>query len=199
MLLLGAGASASVLSSVVPPNGTVAGHGYAYWLQREWQINFNSPASGPTRCQTVRVDGQRVAVIEDLAGGKHTCSEPAGRPIFAVELAAECSTLPMDHMFGTTAPQLERCARALLKGAVVSASLDGHRVPHFNRYDAATGIFSLHIPRARFHGVKQRHARAAAFGYGLLLRGLEKGNHRIDSKGTFGGNKFESSLTLHVH
>ena len=41
LLSLGSGALAAPRTNVVPPTGKVAGHGYAYWMQRHWQWAFN--------------------------------------------------------------------------------------------------------------------------------------------------------------
>src|SRR5436305_4795847 len=95
VLWLGAGAFASTLKFVVPgPTGTAAGQNYHYWLKRAWEFYFNSPAPGPTPCQTVTVNGKSVAVLPNIGNGRSTCSEPRGRPIYINELSTQCSTLP---------------------------------------------------------------------------------------------------------
>ncbi|MGN6167033.1 MAG: hypothetical protein ACTHQQ_02535 [Solirubrobacteraceae bacterium] len=179
---------------VVPPNGKVGGKGYSYYLERSGKAFFHSPAA----CQTVTVGGLRVAVV--FIGAAPACSEPAGRPVYAGGPANECSTLPGDHKgFGTTASQLKRCARAGLKAfSHVKASVDGHRVPKFARFITATEVFAFLLPKNRFPGVKQRKGRSAAYGYGLLLRGLTKGTHTVRHAATLNGKRFSLTLTLRV-
>src|ERR1700716_1879130 len=112
---------AAAAGPVVPPGGKAGGEGYAYYLERSWQIFF-SAASRPKPCNTIAVRGQRVAMLLGGYSGKperHTCSVPAGRPVYFAGIGAECSTLPGDHgKFGTTDSELKRCARAMY--------VDGH-------------------------------------------------------------------------
>ena len=65
-------------------------------------------------------------------------------------------------------------------------------------YHAATGVYSIRLPKNRLHGTKQRNGRSAAFGHALLLRGLARGTHTIHSNGSLGGHKGESNVTVHV-
>lgn len=202
LLVLSGGGFAAAGSNVVPPSGTVAGHSYAYYLERGWQLYFSSPAPGPRTCPTITVDGQKVALVGGPGGGggKSTCNEPTGRPIYLPGPEDECSTLPGDHNgFGTTESQLKRCARAGMKGALASASVDGHRISHFNGFITATGVYSIHLPKNRFPGVKQRSGRSAAYGYGLLVIGLTKGTHTLHHAGTVMGDHVEATVRLHVH
>lgn len=193
VLFLCGAAAAATPNHVVRPNGKVAGKGYSYYLERGWKAYFASPAP----CQTVTVNGLRVAVLDPTEDP--TCTEPAGRPIYVTGPGAECSTIPGDHSgFGKTAPQLMRCARAGLKNSVVHAWVDGHRVPKFAGFITATEAFAFRLPKNRFHGVEQRRGRSAAYGYGLLLRGLTKGTHTVRHAETVNGTKIEATATVHV-
>lgn len=188
------GAALAAQSRVVPPNGKVGGKGYSYYQERGWKAVFHSPAA----CQTITVGGLRVAIVNVSA--EPTCTAPAGRPVYAPGPGSECSTLPGDHNgYGTTASQLKRCARAGLKGfSDVTASVDGHRVPQYARFITATEVFAFRLPKNRFPGVKQRRGRSAAYGYGLLLTGLDKGTHKIQHTVTLNGKRFSLTATLRV-
>ena len=190
----------------VAPSGKVAGEGYAYWLQRSWQIALKSPPPGPQVCETVTVNRQQVALLTvgAAAPGKynHTCNEPAGRPIYVQQLSDECSTFPGDHNgFGTTPSQLERCARVMFKGAAATASVDGHSVADFSRFITATGVYPVHVPKHNLFNYRQRDGRSAAYGYGLLLTGLRTGEHTILLDGNVPSAKYQIQVTytLHVH
>jgi hypothetical protein len=193
LLALFGTAAAATPSHVVPPNGRVGGKGYVYYLKRGWEAFFASPKA----CQTITVGGLKVAVVNPSDGP--TCTEPKSQPIYVTGPSSECSTIPADHNgFGKTASQLKQCARAGMKDSVVHTWLDGHRVSNFSRFITATEAFAFRLPKNRFPGVKQRRGRSAANGYGLLLRGLPKGIHRLRHAGTVHGTKIDTTATLRV-
>lgn len=200
VLLLGAAA----LASVVPATGKVARKGYAYYLERAWQITFAN--SRPVQaCQTVTVNGKRVAllVLKTLAPEKerYTCSEPAGRPVYAVQPSAECSTFKGDHAkFGTSNSQLEKCARALFNAPHDTTTVDGQAVA-VAKLVASTGVYRVHVPKNGnvFESHKSGNGRSAAHGDGLLLTGFSKGTHVIHALESFGHYKWDITWTLRVH
>jgi hypothetical protein len=202
LLSLGTGALAAGRTTVVPPKGKIAGEGYAYWLVRSWQITFNiSPPVKP--CQTLTTNGQRVALLtlKTIAPGtdRYTCSEPAGRPMYAVELSNECSTFKGDHgNFGTSDSQLKLCARALFKGAMETTTVDGHAV-NVSKLVAATGVYPVRVPKHNIVGTPPGKGRSAAYGYGLLLTGLAKGTHTIHTVASVGTSKWDVTFTVHAH
>ena len=202
VLMLCAGAFASTLNDVVAPTGSVAGRPYPYWLKRTWEFYFSSPAPGPSPCQTVTVHGRSVVVVEDIGGGRSTCTVPAGQAIYVNELSTECSNIPGHHNgWGTSDSQLERCSSAVTERALISEFLDGRRVPNFGRIFWKGGpAFSVSIPPHRFGGTNQRQARAAVWGWSLLLRRLPKGTHTVRCRARYRNGKLEfaSLVTLHV-
>jgi hypothetical protein len=170
----------------------VAGHGYAYWLARDWQSSYStSPTANP--CETLTANGQRVADLGWLAPGTpaYTCSEPAGRPVYVPELSSECSTFAGNHQgFGTTGADLQRCARTGFKGAKATATIDGNPVD-VSKLAVATAPFRVFASKNNGFGVPPGRALSAAYGYGLLLHDLSKGTHTIHtvtSIGTFRRN-----------
>lgn len=202
MLSAGGEAFAGRPNNVVPPNGKVAGHGYAYWLQRSWQATFS--ASPPAdACKSLTSNGQRVGylTLKTLATGtyKYTCSEPAGRPMYVVELSSECSTFKGDHgKFGTSDKQLKRCARAELKGAKDTTTIDGRSV-NVSKLVTATGAYAVHSPKNNPFGLPPGKGRSAAYGPGLLLTGFAKGTHIIHNRWSGGTSKWDITWTVHVH
>jgi hypothetical protein len=206
VLSLAAGALAATGSPVVPPNGKVAGKGYAYYLERAWQVAFASPPSA-SPCVILTVGGKQVALINPVGSTNsgsysYTCSEPAGRPVFVDQLSNECSTFKGDHNgFGTTPSQLEKCTRSMFKGAVGTASVDGKPVTNFQRWITATGVYPIHLAKKNILGSKKLDGRSAAYGYGLLLTGLPRGTHTVESTGVVPAGKFNVKITytLHVH
>jgi hypothetical protein len=202
LLSTGTGALAAAASNVVPANGTVAGHGYGYWLQRLEQATFSSsPPVHP--CQTLAANGQRVAylALATSAPGtdKYTCNEPAGRPMYVVELGNECSTFKGDHpRFGTSDSQLMRCARALFKGVTETTTIDGHSV-NVSKLVAATGVYPVYLAKHNDFGIPPGKGRSAAYGFGLLLTGFAKGIHIIHTVASVGTVKWDVTFTVHVH
>jgi hypothetical protein len=186
VLGLGTAAPAATGTHVVPAGGKVAGTGYAYWLKREWQLQFaNTPPY--KACQTMTVSGRKVGYlgIKSItpATTSYTCSEPAGRPLYVIELSAECSTFHGDHLtFGTTDSQLNRCARTEFRQGTPTqtATIDGHPVD-VSKLVAATGVYRVHNAKGNFVTSANRSGRSAAYGWGLLLTGLAKGTHVIHS------------------
>jgi hypothetical protein len=187
---LGSAALAATEVHVVPPGGKVAGTGYAYWLKRQWQLQFATTPPYPA-CQTMTVNGHPVGYlgIKSIAPAttKYNCSEPAGRPLYVIELSAECSTFHGDHLtFGTSNAQLIKCARTEFIGGTptVTTTIDGHAVDAL-KLVAATGVYPVHVPKNNVLGTnKPGTGRSAAYGPGLLLTGLAKGTHVIHSVAT---------------
>lgn len=203
LLSIGTGALAAGGTRVVPPKGKVAGQGYAYYLERDWQITFGT--TPPVKaCQTLTVNGQHVAFLElsSLNSGtyRYACNEPAGRPLYAIELSNECSTFKGDHgKFGTSDSQLMRCARALFKGGKQITTVDGRSVDA-TKLVAATGVYPVHVPKNNFFGSKKAASgRSAAYGWGLLLTGFSKGTHTIHGVASIGTSHWDITWTAHVH
>jgi hypothetical protein len=189
-LVLGAaqaGSGLAATSPVVPAGGNVAGKGYAYYLKRLELIsiaNFGrkpSISGLPQRCPTVTVGGQKVAmlnagtgVIVPLPGRTVTCSEPAGRAIYVHVWSNFCSTQRnFPHHPGMSDADLVKCANSVDPRVTRSATLDGHPV-NLRPLVTATGVFF--VPKSL-----GGPARAAAYGVGILLRGLSKGTHTIQT------------------
>jgi hypothetical protein len=196
---LGGGALAASAGPVVSRDGEVAGKGYPYWLKRAWLMEF--AAGHPLApCMTVTVNGKHVAFLDSPGLGSgmtfsYTCKEPAGRPVYVHQLSAECSTLKGDHKgFGTTAADLQKCARTELKHASYSESLDGHAID-LHKLMTATGEFF--VPKVNLPGPVPPTAHSAAYGPGLLLRGLRKGTHTLHDTSVL-GNSSTINYTIKV-
>jgi hypothetical protein len=188
---------------VVPVHGTVAGEGYAYYLKRLWQTTIaTSPPAKP--CQTLNVNGHKVGLLtlKTLKPMKesYTCSEPAGRPLYADMLSSECSTFNGDHgKYGTSDSQLEKCARALFKGARNTATVDGRPV-NVTKLVATTRVYRVHLPKKNIFGSnKAGKGRSAAHGYGLLLTGLSRGTHVIHAVFKSGSTKWDITWSVPVY
>jgi hypothetical protein len=198
VLALGSAALASSLNQVVQPSGTVYGQGYPYYLQQVWKYYFSSSST----CQTTTVGGHKVALAEDYKSGKSTCTAPAHEPILINSLSTECSNLPGQHNgYGTSDSDLQKCSRAVTEKALITEWLDGQRVPNFGKiFWKQVPAFTASVSPGRFKGVSQSSARASAWGWSLLLKGLPKGTHTVKCKATYpsGGTEFASTVTLKV-
>lgn len=186
-LFLAAGGLAAT-SPVVPAGGNVAGKGYAYYFKRLQQLIAISEGPLPS-CSTVTVGGQKVAMLNlnqprGGTGRTVTCNEPVGRAIYVAVFSVTCSTQQGFHggleppslwfngPSGTSDADLVKCANTLPPGETLPrAGLDGHPV-NLRPLVTATGVFF--VPK-----MLGGPARAAAYGVGVLLRGLSKGTHTI--------------------
>jgi hypothetical protein len=201
-LSTGASALAAGDSVVVPPSGTVAGMGYGGWLALSWQLAFAAHPPGPGACETViTADGPVAVLFQSFAGGEqaYTCDEPLGRSIYIVGISNECSTVPGDHgVFGDTPAQLEICAPTGFDGAFGTASVDGRPVEDYRALISRTAVFTIHLPQNNLFGSGERTARSAAFGEGLLLRGLSTGTHIVRTTSVV-PNVFSAEVTYTLH
>jgi hypothetical protein len=201
LLSLGTAAVAAAGAVVVAPTGKVAGEGYTYYEQRSTQKLLDS-SQGQRPCQTLAVNGQRVAylTLSTVAPTteKYTCSEPAERPMYAVGIGNECSTFTGDHdKFGTTDAQLRKCARALFKGAKQSFTVDGHSV-NVSKLLTLTAAFPVDIPKNPLFPLPPGKGRSAAYGPGLLLTGFSQGTHSITGVTNLGTSRWKVTWTVHV-
>ncbi|HEY6398128.1 MAG TPA: hypothetical protein VIX82_11805 [Solirubrobacteraceae bacterium] len=201
-LATGGSALAAGDSVVVPPGGTVAGMGYGGWLALSWQLAFRAHAPGPGACETAfTTDGPVAVLFQSFAGGQqaYTCHEPLGRPIYVVGISSECSTVPGDHgAFGDTPAQLEKCAPAGFDGAFGTASVDGRPVENYRALISRTTVFTFHLPKHNIFDTTERAGRSAAYGEGLLLRGLSSGAHIIQTTSVV-PNVFSAEVTYTLH
>jgi hypothetical protein len=202
-LVLSTGASGAGTANgvVVPPNGKLAGLTYAQWLQIAWQIAFSGPPSGPPVCAVRNTGHGPVELLQAEAPGRHayTCSLPAGRPTYVVGVSNECSTVEAPPSHANTPAQLKACARKNEMGAVASASIDGRPVRNYRSLSSRTPTFRFHLPADNILGTKTRTGLAAAYGEGLLLRGLSAGARRVHVTGAIPGFTTSVTYTLHVH
>jgi hypothetical protein len=187
-LVLGLSTAAATGSHVVPLGGKVAGTGYRFWLKWQWQFQFSHKPPYKV-CQTVHVNGHRVGYlgVKTIAPGANraTCTEPAGRPLYVIQTSAECSTFKHDHPnFGTSDSQLEKCAKAELKGIhpTYHTTVDGRTVDVTKLETGTKGYPVTNVPGNFVKVSKTTKGRSAAYGPGLLLTGLGKGTHVV--KGT---------------
>jgi hypothetical protein len=160
-------------------------------------------------CVTVNVNGHKLGYlgIKTLVPGttKSKCSEPAGRPLYIAQFAAECSTFHGDHLtYGTSDSQLRKCARAEFKGltSTTHTTIDGHAVNVMKLFAGPTRVFRVHNAKGNFLKTEKRRGRSSAYGLGLLLTGLPRGTHvihTVDKVTQPFAAKFDFTWTVKVH
>src|SRR5579883_747341 len=201
LLSLGTGALAAQSNNVVPPKGTVAGHGYAFWMQRHWQLVFSldtSLSASSNHCKILTADGKQVAFLSGpFSTGNHGCNEPVGRPIYVNLVSAECDTFKGEHPgFGTSDTQLQLCSKSFFaRAGAASATVDGHAI-NVKALVTATGAFPVHAVASNPIGVSPGNGRAAAYGIGLLFTGFSIGTHTIH---TIAHGSSEQNITWTVN
>lgn len=202
MLSTVAVANAAAPGIVVGAHGKVAGQGYGAWLRNSWQLALSNPP-GASACQTMRVGNTTVAMLLGGYSGKperHNCRVHAGNPIYINGLSAECSTVEKPPFHGTTASGLRRCARRNLKGVTnLSATVDGRVVGDYHTLISTSPVYTFHLPKRNLLGVSARSGRSAAYGEGVLLRGLTPGNHVVHVTGELAAFGYTEDVTYTLH
>jgi len=199
------GRVATAGNPVVPAGGTVAGKGYAYWLERSWRVYITVKTPAP--CLTVSVGGARVAMLlgpPNSLSGSSTCSEPAGRAMYVPQVSWVCSTVKEDLGTGATPADLEKCARGRFESGTIGVPsrdvLDGHPID-WHKLVTATDAFYVSKPVSAIVNAPAPAAYVAAYGSGLLLRDLPKGTHTIHftmAAAQNGGQSVNLTYTIHV-
>jgi hypothetical protein len=193
-----AAAQTATSSTVVPAGGQVAGQGYGQWLRNSWQRAF-ADLPDASACQTQRTPAGAVALLLGGYSGKaetHTCRLRANAPIYVNGLSVECSTIEQPPFHGNTPAELKRCARRDWRGAThLSASIDGRRVRGYRTLITASPVYAFQLPKHNILGTTQRSGRSAAYGEGLLLRGLSAGTHTVHITGTASALGFTEDVT----
>jgi hypothetical protein len=128
-----------------------------------------------------------------------TCRVPTEEPIYVHRIANECSTLHGDHPgFGTSATQLEQCARKGFKGLHGTASVDGVPVANYPELISAAAVVEARLPKHNAFHLAQQRMRSAGYGEGLLLRGLTAGTYTIVVKSFTPDGNHQRKFVLHV-
>jgi hypothetical protein len=201
-LLAGSAAPAAASAGsgqVVGPGGKVAGEGYPYWLAVSNRIFWNDGGSPPL-CQTLHAHGQAVAFLDGVDTDQQiTCTVAPQQPIYVHGVGFECSTLNRDHPgYGTSATQLERCARVSFKGDHGAVSIDGAPVANYRKLTAAAPVVDARLPKHNAFHLAPRRMRSADYGEGLLLRDLAPGTHTIIVKSFTSVGNEQRRFAVHV-
>ena len=194
---LGAGSYAASPSTVVPPNGRVDGRTYGQWLAKSWQIKLAKSPGAAWSCRRVG-DVQLIPSVSNLR--THTCSVPVGRAVYIDGWGTECSTIEKPPFHGRTPAELKACARRHVERNFSDSrwTIDGKAVLHPLSYVKASPAFRFHMPKNNILGLRKRSGRAAAYGAGLLLRGLAAGKHIVHKSVRFQGDRYEATLRILV-
>jgi hypothetical protein len=195
----GAAARAAGASPVVGPGGTVAGQGYPQWLGAAEQVFFADGGSPPL-CQTLHAHGGAVEFLDGADTDRSiTCGAAAEEPIYVHGISNERSTVHGDHAgFGTSASQLQQCARKGFKGLHGTASIDGVPVVNYGELISAAPVVDALLPKHNAFHLPQQRLRSAGYGEGLLLRGLTAGRHTIVVKSITPDGSQQRKFVVHV-
>jgi hypothetical protein len=195
----GALARAAGPGPVVGSGGKVAGQSYGYWLGVADRIFFTHGGAPPV-CQTLHSDGQAVEFLDGANTDQRiTCTVPAGEPLYVHGINNECSTVHGDHAgFGTSATQLERCARHGFKSLHGSASVDGAPVINYRELISAAPVVDARLPKHNGFHLAPGRLRSADYGEGLLLRDLTAGTHTIVVKSFTPEGNQQRRFVVHV-
>jgi hypothetical protein len=169
-------------TTVIPPDGQLAGHTYSQWLVKWLKLRLAKPA-GANACQ-------QESGVEILIGVKHheqaTCRIPAGRPLYDIGPTTECSNIEKPPFYGATPQARRRCARHNDQVRSYRLKLDGVRLPLGDpvsgRLVVATRDFKFKLAKHNVLGIDKPGGRASAYGEGFGFRHIEPGGHSIRSR-----------------
>jgi hypothetical protein len=60
-------------------------------------------------------------------------------------------------------------------------------------------VYAINLHKRNYFGHKKRHGRSAAYGYGVLLRGLAAGTHKVVVSGRIPSFKFHIKVTYIIN
>jgi hypothetical protein len=169
-------------TTVIPPQGQLAGHTYSQWLVKWWKLRLAKPA-GADACQ--QENG-----VETLIGVRRhehaTCRIPAGRPLYDIGPTSECSSIEKPPFYGPTPQARKRCARVTDQVRSYRLKLDGVRLPLGDpvsgRFVVATRDFKFKLAKHNVLGIDKPGGRASAYGEGFGFRHIEPGRHSVRSR-----------------
>lgn len=200
---------------VIPPNAKPHGLSYGEWSARWWQWAFSLPVPDNPffdvdgNC-TNGANGQSghvwflTGVINVSGTAERNCTVPTGQMLFFPILNIECATLEGN---GSTEAELRACTASFMSSVTnVAAELDGRPTQNFERYRAASPLFTYGplpddnvLQLFGFDAPEGTTSLAAADGFYLMLAPLSVGQHTLHYTGTFGPpNNFTLDITYNL-
>ena len=205
-----AAAGAAVNPGILPPQSHPYGHSYGEWQGQFWQWTESVPVpQNPAFDQT----GALCATAQQgpvwfLPGSvfptvDRTCDVPAGKALFMVVIANECSSLEPPPFFGTTEPALQACATegfdTFFEGWEFGVTIDGRAVEGLDGYRSVSPAVPVTLPAENIWGVTGGSGVAAGDGLFLMLAPMSVGSHRIEITIAIPGVPlFEENYTIRV-
>jgi hypothetical protein len=164
------------------PFGITNGEWTAKWWK--WLMEIPQPQNPAvdldgTYCSMGQSD-PNVWFITGTFGGKadRKCEIPFGKAIFFGH-GYECSTAETPNL--KTYGELLNCAseelKTLVDPSMFAATLDGKPLSNLTSYKAISPPFKVNLPENNIWGVKGGLTLAAANGYFIFLKPLDRGNH----------------------
>jgi hypothetical protein len=184
-LVAGAGAGP------LPPASHPYGATYGEWQARWFQWAFETPASiNPGLDETGELCGvNQSGPVWFTSFAAHpgltsrTCTVPAGKALFVLVEANECSNIEPPPFFGETEAELRECAATGFDsfGGTYSLTVDGVVVSDLASYRSQTPVFGYTLPEDNIYGLPAGTTASAALSDGVfvMLSPLSVGTHTI--------------------
>jgi hypothetical protein len=174
---------------------------YSEWTVRWWQWCLSQPKStNPVndrkRSDRNAANNQIYPDVWFLAGttggyAERECTIPHGMAILCPIINFEISTAEDPSL--RTDNDLASFARADVdKIAKLNVIIDGMSLPDLKKFRVESKPFDVTLPEDNIWGVKAGPTRAAADGYWLFLKPLQKGSHQIQ----FGGSCLAGTVNI---
>jgi hypothetical protein len=185
--------------AVFLPDSKPYGISFQKWTERWWQWLLAIPKSiNPAidtfgkNCAQNQTD-PNVWFLAGTTGGyaERKCTVPAGKAILCPILNFEISAAEEPDL--KTDSDLALRARTDIDNiARLDVIIDGLHLPNLKKYRIESGSFDVTLPQDNIWGVKPGLTRAAADGFWLFLKPLQRGKHQIQ----FGGSCLAGTVNI---
>lgn len=201
--------------NVAPPRSRPYGHSYGEWEARWWQWamripNDRNPILDATGAHCAEGQSGPVWFLAGNYGGvtRRECTVPRGRALF-VPLLNQVWWQTLQDDPANTIPWMYGWVRDAVRGAQITASLDGRPVVEPTRYYEETPVFTTRFPTENPWGFDATWLpvvrglltcdTSVDAGYALMIHPLPPGDHTLHFEGAnAGGFSLDVTYTLHV-
>jgi len=175
----------------LPPASHPYGATYGEWQARWFQWAFETPAPiNPGLDETGELCGvNQSGPVWFTSFAAHpgltsrTCTVPAGKALFVLVEANECSNIEPPPFFGETEAELRECTSSGFDafGGTYSLTVDGVEIADLASYRSQAPVFSYTLPEDNIYGLPAGTTASTAMSDGVfvMLSPLPVGTHTI--------------------
>lgn len=174
---------------IFPPDSAPYGTSYAEWTASWWKWILSAPIhDNPVNYHAGVAAKIQRGPVWFLAGttegiANRECIIPANKSIlypvlnFGATLADEPTLKTEQELIALARREMDRISNLEIK-------VDGEKISDIQNYRIQSPVFDIVLPENNLFGGLAGPTRGVSEGYWLFLKGLPKGNHRIQSLGS---------------